>query len=260
MIKINWIHEFIVLYQERSFTNAAKLLNITQSTLSKHMNHLENHLKIHLINTFNKKEIQFTEIAHELYPLFLSLMDNYTLIQNTINSKKNHMLRIGTFPSLHYYNLFNEISKQIHQHSSVHWIEKNNQTLYHQLINNELDHIIVRNPPISDDYHYKLLFNDHYSIFVSKKYFLGFKEHFYNDYLFVLLDDLFLIDPIQPLLLNKKILQFSNIQTIYSFLQQNKSITILPSIMKKYFDQSEFVNIPLNDYMTTIYSIDKNND
>lgn len=256
-LKINWFQEFIVLYQEKNFTNAAKLLNIKQSTLSKHMDNLEKNLNITLIDTFNKKKIYFTPMAQELYPLFLDLMNDYTLIQNTIKYKQSHTLKIGTFPSLHYYDIFTEITQKIQKYNDIQWIESNNQDLYHQFVHYKLDHIIIRNPPICGDYKYKILFKDHYSIFISKKYFLGFDQHFYSDYLFVMLDDLFLIEPIQSLILNKKILQLSNIQTIYSFLQNNRALTILPFVMENYFDNSEFVNIPLKNYVTTIYSISR---
>lgn len=66
--KMNWmlLHTYLVIVEEKSISNAALKLNITQSAVSQNLKKLEEHLEVKLIERSNKSFI-LTEIGEALY-------------------------------------------------------------------------------------------------------------------------------------------------------------------------------------------------
>jgi len=63
MVEVRHLHAVIGLAEELNFTRAADRLHITQSTLSKQINEIEEHHRFHLFTRKNKKNVELTEVG-----------------------------------------------------------------------------------------------------------------------------------------------------------------------------------------------------
>src|SRR5713226_1791927 len=63
MVEVRHLHAVIVLAEELNFTRAADRLHITQSTLSKQINEIEEQHRFHLFTRKNKKNVELTEVG-----------------------------------------------------------------------------------------------------------------------------------------------------------------------------------------------------
>ncbi len=97
---IKQLRYFVTVVKMRSFSAAGKSLFISQSTLSKSMQNLEEELGVPLIY-FNAKKLHTTSYGTELYNLAQNLLSQYEAISNSLHGMaalEKGSLRIGIPP------------------------------------------------------------------------------------------------------------------------------------------------------------------
>lgn len=86
---IEWIKTFIVVYETRNFSVAAKRLFISQPTVSMQISKLETHLNIKLFHRKGKQTITPTKEADFLYPKLLQTLEGLSDIFSEVTQKEN---------------------------------------------------------------------------------------------------------------------------------------------------------------------------
>lgn len=97
---IKQLRYFVTTVNAKSYSRAAKLLYITQSTLSKSLGQLEDELGVKLL-VYTNKELQITSIGSELYNMAQSIISQFDTIEPTIKGFENSnggILRLGLPP------------------------------------------------------------------------------------------------------------------------------------------------------------------
>ena len=73
---VHHLRIFTAVFRLKSFTKAAKQINISQPTVSEHIKNLENEIECQLFDRVGKK-IEPTASAKKLYPKALKLIDEH---------------------------------------------------------------------------------------------------------------------------------------------------------------------------------------
>lgn len=84
-----WLKTFIVVYETRNFSEAAKRLFMSQPTVSLQIQKLENHLGLKLFERSGKQMIVSTKEADFLYPKVLNVMEELTDSFIQVSNKEN---------------------------------------------------------------------------------------------------------------------------------------------------------------------------
>lgn len=84
-----WLKTFIVVYETRNFSEAAKRLFMSQPTVSLQIQKLENHLGLKLFERSGKQMIISTKEADFLYPKVLNVMEELTDSFIQVSNKEN---------------------------------------------------------------------------------------------------------------------------------------------------------------------------
>lgn len=100
-MKIEYIREFCLLAELKNFTLTAGKLFITQPTLSRHMEYLENELGVILLSRTNKG-VSLTEAGRKLYPQFERLLEDYSNIESCASQLKKGYFGCLQIGSLYY--------------------------------------------------------------------------------------------------------------------------------------------------------------
>jgi len=127
---IKQLRYFVTIVNTKSFSTAAKYLYVSQSTLSKSVQALEDELQVQLIY-FTGKKMYTTGYGTELFNLAQNLLLQFDSIPSSINSIKTMIrgrLRIGIppiigaciFPEImeNFHSIYPGIELQISQHSA----------------------------------------------------------------------------------------------------------------------------------------------
>lgn len=112
------LNYFIAVVEENTFLDAAELLHISQSSLSKQIIKLEKELDVLLLDRSGRSAL-LTEAGHLFYEEALLLVQQYNQTLSKLSALKkqqNHELRIGTLPILSHYHL----TPLIKQYSELH--------------------------------------------------------------------------------------------------------------------------------------------
>lgn len=99
---------FSKVAEVKSFSQAAVLLNITQSALSKQIINLEKELNLQLINRENKRRIKLTDAGKQIQHYAATILTQQQLLLNTVNEFQNlerGTLKIAAVPVLAQYNM-----------------------------------------------------------------------------------------------------------------------------------------------------------
>jgi len=137
-----------------SFTKAAEELQYAQSTITAHIQSIEEDLGVPLFNRVGKKFI-LTEVAQELYSYVVDILNSYSKIKNiSVNSddiKGN--LRIGASETLTIYRLGPVLSeyREKYPNVSLSLINDNCIKMREKLCLGEIDLAIVLEPKVRDE-------------------------------------------------------------------------------------------------------------
>ncbi|KXB84047.1 LysR substrate binding domain protein [Prevotella sp. DNF00663] len=149
MMELRQLKYFLKTAELLSFSEAAKALSITQSTLSQQIKHLENELGVELFHR-NSHEVQLTEAGEHMVPNARATLVSADTCVESINELKAIMtgtLNIGvtyTFSPLLTDALFDFTRHYPHVHMNI--IYKSMNELMEMLQQRELDFVLAFKP------------------------------------------------------------------------------------------------------------------
>lgn len=152
-MEIRHLQTFIAIVELDGFTKAAEYLGYAQSTITAHIQILENEMGEALFNRLGKK-IVLTNVGKELVPYAKQMLHTYDEIKN-ITSEKNAVsgdLIIGAAESLTIYRLGEILKEYKRKFPKVNIILKDStcSDLRNKLHSGELDIAITIEPEIKD--------------------------------------------------------------------------------------------------------------
>lgn len=112
-MQIDQLKYFVTIVEHKTYLEAANILNISQSSLSKKIIALENELDVILFDR-SKRSIQLTEAGSIFYQEAHNILANYHQMLNmiqpfTVNGRGT--IRLATLPVLGQYGLFSKLQK-----------------------------------------------------------------------------------------------------------------------------------------------------
>lgn len=250
---------FIAAVDENTFFDAAEMLHITQSTLSKQIIKLEKELDISLFDR-KKRSASLTHAGKEFYKEALILYHQYEHMLTKMyayQTSKEQELHIGTLPILSQYQLTSKIKDFTEFHSDFHVIleETEEEALLDGLDKDYYDLIIVRKHlvtnhlyeyyPIATDELVVLLPNTHplanaLSIALStlsKEPFL-LMNHYTSIYQQCM-------EQFEKYAITPKIVRHARAETILSAVALGEGISLLPKNTLTLFQYQNITPIPL---------------
>jgi LysR family transcriptional activator of glutamate synthase operon len=112
-VEINYLKEFVVLAQTGNFMEAAELLYVSQSTLSKHIKSIETELGVSLFDRTTRK-VSISKFGQLLLPFaqqIAELQDKYMSVLRTSLDTEQETLTLGAIPALAQYNIIDILVK-----------------------------------------------------------------------------------------------------------------------------------------------------
>lgn len=136
----------------KSFSQAAVLLNITQSALSKQIINLEKELNLQLINRENRRRIKLTDAGEQIHNYAATILTQQQLLLKTVSEFQNlerGTLRIAAVPILAQYNMTAVLAKFMADYPQIdlQLYEGENDVVLDKLQHNRADLAIVRDGP-----------------------------------------------------------------------------------------------------------------
>lgn len=137
-MNLNYVREFVTLTQVGKYQEAAELLYLSQSTLSKHITALEKDLGADLFLRLKKRKTELTPFGKSFLPYALQLTNIYDdmnakLLQYVGRSMKK--ITIGSSPVVTLYKIFNSMDIFLKKNPDLHieFIDASQETLYELL-------------------------------------------------------------------------------------------------------------------------------
>lgn len=165
-MEINYINEFITLVEIGNYLEAADALYLSQSTLSRHIQSIENDLGVQLFNRTTRK-VELNEFGRIFLPYarqIQSLKTDYIqALSKQLKSQNNH-ITIGTIPTMSQYHITDILSRFQTEHSdfSLNIIDADSSDLEVMLREGSCDFAFIRTHEKSDSEFEKLpFFTDH---------------------------------------------------------------------------------------------------
>lgn len=148
---------FSKVAEVKSFSQAAVLLNITQSALSKQIINLEKELNLQLINRENKRRIKLTDAGKQIQHYAATILTQQQLLLNTVNEFQNlerGTLKIAAVPVLAQYNMTAVLASFMADHPQIdlQLYEGENDVILDKLQHNQADIAIVRDSPAINNF------------------------------------------------------------------------------------------------------------
>ena len=140
---ISYFQEFVVLSETKNYWAAAERLFIGQSSLSKHIKVLENHLGAPLLDR-NSRKVELTEFGRMMLPYAQSISklqhEYQTTAYNYLHSGIQN-LRIASIPAMAQYHITDTLLNfQLECPSvQIHTMEDDSFVVREALINNKCD-------------------------------------------------------------------------------------------------------------------------
>ena len=151
---------FKVVAYYNSISKAAKVLCVTQPSVTKAIKKLENQLKVTLF-VREKKGVILTDSGKTLYRYIfdsINILDNAELVAKNINENEIGKLRIGAGESITKYILKNTIIefKKLHPKINIELSNSSSEQLYNDLKYGRLDVIFVNSTMIMNEKKYNV--------------------------------------------------------------------------------------------------------
>ncbi len=179
---LNYIHEFVVLSQVMQFQEAAEVLFISQSSLSKHIKAMETELG-HELFVRSKRSIQLTDFGKVFLPYasqIANIQQEYTteLLEKDLTVKT---IVIGYIPMVTLYtfmNFFSVFAKK-HPEYQYNFMQGNKKQLLNWLQQKRVDFILTDqiDLPDSEAYRQCLYTSDSLVAILPARHPLAVKEH-----------------------------------------------------------------------------------
>ncbi len=147
-MEINYIDEFIKLVEIGNFQEAADKLYVSQSTLSRHIQSLENDLGVQLFNRTSRK-VELNRFGEE----FLSYAKQITALKDeymqSISSQlelEDHLITLGVIPTMSRYHITDVLSgfQEENQDYQLKIIEADTAQLKDMLLDGTCDFAFIR--------------------------------------------------------------------------------------------------------------------
>ncbi len=103
-MNLNYLQEFLMLAQTKSYSVACELLYMNQSTLSKHIKTLEAELGVPLFNR-TTRNVELTPFGEHLYPYAEQICDLSHKYSLELAKKTQNILSLGLIPSMSFYGM-----------------------------------------------------------------------------------------------------------------------------------------------------------
>lgn len=120
-MEIGYLNEFIKLAETGNYLEAADALYISQSTLSRHIQNIENDLGVQLFNRTTRR-VELNEFGKTFLPYakqITSLRTDYThALSNQIKHQKNN-ITIGCIPTMTQYYISEILSRFQKEHPDL---------------------------------------------------------------------------------------------------------------------------------------------
>lgn len=144
------LYTFKVVYESNSFTEAAKILFVTQAGVSVHIQQLENELDVSLFDRNTRHKITPTEEGRILYQQVSKLLDQWNDTVHLLNKVSASKLScsIGASNSFSISYLPDLMDFLIAKHPNVEFTlkEQNSETIYNAVLQRDLDFGFVERP------------------------------------------------------------------------------------------------------------------
>ena len=149
------LQEFVVLAQTGNFLEAAELLFISQSTLSKHIKKIEIEFGVPLFNRTTRK-VELSHYGEMAYPYAQQLVQTYQDCAQALQAhveKEQNQLAIGSIPELAEYHITDTLIefKREHHHVTVDIAQADTDALKEMLLQNKCELAFIRETEIPED-------------------------------------------------------------------------------------------------------------
>lgn len=154
------IETFLNLCESKSYTKTAQSLNITQPTVTQHIQYLEKKYKSNLVK-YSGKVLKLTEKGEKLKTLALSMRaNNYKIEQDMVDdSFKNIKINFGSTLTIGEYIMPKRISNYLNEHpeTNITMLVDNTEVLLKKLEAGMIDFAVIEGYFDKDKYGYKLV-------------------------------------------------------------------------------------------------------
>lgn len=147
-MNINYFKEFVILAETKNYLEAAEILFISQSSLSKHIKSMENELGVTLFDR-TSRSVELTKLGEMLLPYAINIMNSqleYTdMIRNELDDFRGQVT-IGSIPAIAQYGITDLLVdyKNKFPHYVVKIFEYENHKLLESLRQKQCDLIFAR--------------------------------------------------------------------------------------------------------------------
>jgi len=110
-MKIEYIIEFIKVAETGNYLTASDQLYIAQSSLSKHIQTMENELNVHLFMRTTRK-VELSDYGKIFLPFAKNIVSEYQKLEEALSEKKNNesnIFNLGVIPSMDGYDISDAI-------------------------------------------------------------------------------------------------------------------------------------------------------
>ena len=154
-MEINYLREFVVLAQTGNFMEAADILYCAQSTLSKHIQSMEEELGVPLFDRTTRK-VAISKFGQLLLPYakqIAELQDKYTAILQSSLSTDREILNLGSIPALAQYKITDVLIdfKKTHPQSTINVIQAGSAEMKNMLRQGKCELAFVRDTDEVED-------------------------------------------------------------------------------------------------------------
>jgi len=270
-METNYLKEFILISKLLSFSKAAEELNISQSSLSKHIKALESDLGVLLFDR-TTRSIVLTPIGQEILKLGTQMSELHDEIidrkENYINQSRNHV-KLISIPVMAQYNITKCISSfiAVNKDIRISFSEIESQSIENNLRHGGFEIAFTRLINPDPDFETLPYYRDclvaivptHHPL--AKRKIIDIKE--LNNEKFVLLDEHtmlydYIIDILKKNGVTPNVQQTSHrIDNIVDFIGQNFGISLLFRRQYEFANKSNTVLIEIKDAPTSLIVLKK---
>ncbi|HAP3026874.1 TPA: LysR family transcriptional regulator [Enterococcus faecalis] len=256
-----WLTAFLCIAEEKSITQAAEKLHVSQSALSKQLKNLEIELNNELV-VRSSQGIQLTEAGILLYERGKKLMQEaYSIEQEVKQLNVPKRTVIGCLPSI-----ATSYLPTLNVSGACVFIQNDSETLIQSLLHNQVDVAIVDQGYCPNDLCYLTLFEENYVAIVHKDFALEKAELTLaklQKYPLILhqapCDSSTQIQSqskTQQLSL-KIIREVPNGDFIYGYVLSGEGVAIVPALVARNFTHCDMEQLPICDLTRTIVAVAK---
>lgn len=265
-MNIDILKIFVTVAEQKHFSRAAELLNLSQPGVSMHIRNLENEFETTLIHR-SPKHVQLTEAGNILYIRAKQMLALYEEAKQEINELHNVVtgtLRIGASFTIGEYLLPKILAGYAHEnpHVEIHTFISNTEEVLQSLRSNQIDIGLVEGRVVYTDVDTKTFMEDEMKLIAPPSHPLTREESSLQNQVWVLREtgsgtraysDRFIHD---HQLKMKRHFTFSSIQSVKEAVAAGLGIAILSDwTVRKELRSGEIVHVPLVEKLMRPFSI-----